>query len=433
MPLTVIGTLRTAALLGASLFVLPATAATVSCNLKEAPASAKVYLYEMAASGLQAIDSTTLSDKGEGKIESAKGWPKGVYYIGSGQRNMHALVLEPANIKLNVAGTYAKLGDATVTGSKETEAFDAFYKSYQGFMEKVQQTRNASKDETGKLIDTWLKEAKELQNKYGKTTASQIIASVARNPQAGASYFSASDFTDADLARTPALQIKANLFYNLNEFADANAAKEETEKIFAMAPVGSAGRHGLFSIIVPFFADVEETYAAELSKKFIAEYPASKTAKSYATYFAQSGPQVGDKAPEIVQAGVDGQTNLKLSDLKGRVVLLDFWASWCGPCRRENPNVVAAYNKYKDRGFTVFSVSLDQSKDKWLAAIDKDQLAWPTHVSDLQYWNNAAAKIYGVRAIPAAYLIDKDGTIIGKNLRGKALDDRLEQVLGRKQ
>lgn len=121
---------------------------------------------------------------------------------------------------------------------------------------------------------------------------------------------------------------------------------------------------------------------------------------------------------------------VKLSDFKGKYVLLDFWASWCMPCRAENPNVVKAYNDYKSKNFTVLSVSLDQpgKKDAWLKAIDKDGLTW-THVSDLKFWNNEVATLYGIRSIPANFLIDPTGKIVGKNLRGDDLDKKLKELL----
>ncbi len=134
-------------------------------------------------------------------------------------------------------------------------------------------------------------------------------------------------------------------------------------------------------------------------------------------------------APEIVQADTTGKMR-KLSDMKGKYVLLDFWASWCGPCRRENPNVVRLYGKYKDKGFDVFSVSLDQARDRWIKAIAEDGLVWDNHVSDLKYWSNEAARTYGVQSIPSTLLIDKQGVIIARNLRGEALEAKLRELMG---
>ncbi len=145
------------------------------------------------------------------------------------------------------------------------------------------------------------------------------------------------------------------------------------------------------------------------------------------------GLNLGNKAPEIEMMDPAGQA-IKLSSLKGKIVLIDFWASWCRPCRLENPNVVAVHKKYKDQklkngnGFTIYSVSLDSNKDGWQNAIAADSLLWSSHVSDLLGWNNSAALKYGVQGIPTNYLIDGDGIIIGKALRGVDLEKALENL-----
>lgn len=138
--------------------------------------------------------------------------------------------------------------------------------------------------------------------------------------------------------------------------------------------------------------------------------------------------QIGKAAPDFKQNDTAGNP-VTLSSLEGKFLLVDFWASWCGPCRAENPNVVEAWKKYNAKGFDVLGVSLDKDHEKWIAAIRADNLTW-NHVSDLKYWNNEVSNLYGVRSIPSNVLLDRDGIIIARNLRGEDLQKKLEELLG---
>ena len=165
---------------------------------------------------------------------------------------------------------------------------------------------------------------------------------------------------------------------------------------------------------------------ADKLKKEWPDYAASK--EFVAMVDKMKVTAIGQVTPEIEMPNPDGQV-IKLSSLRGKYVLVDFWAKWCGPCRRENPNVVKAYNKYKTKGFEVFGVSLDRNKEDWVQAIQEDGLTW-TQVSDLKYFESKAASDFNITAIPFSILLDPQGKIIAKNLRGAALDKKLEEVLG---
>ncbi len=186
-------------------------------------------------------------------------------------------------------------------------------------------------------------------------------------------------------------------------------------------------------LITDYIPNKEDEYSFldSLSNKLQEELPNSNDVQFFASQLQNFRPAVdiGDIAPDITLPKPDGET-ASLSDLRGKYVLLDFWAGWCGPCRRENPNVVRLYNRYKDSGFDVFSVSLDRTRDRWVNAIEKDGLVWENHVSDLKYFQSSAAITYKVNAIPFALLLDPEGRVIGKNLRGIMLQQKLESIFG---
>jgi peroxiredoxin len=206
------------------------------------------------------------------------------------------------------------------------------------------------------------------------------------------------NFADTTTEVTNKIVALENLYYD-NQF---DLIKIEADKILANADTSSVYMKELADKVNRFQAMLDE----EEKRSFI-----------------------GKPAIDITLNDPNGKP-VQLSSLKGKVVLLDFWASWCGPCRQENPNLVKAYNKFKDKGFTIYSVSLDDNQTAWTNGIKEDKLVWPYHVSELKKFNSTAASAYMVTGIPASFLIDSSGTIVAQNLRGQQLDIALTDLLG---
>ena len=219
----------------------------------------------------------------------------------------------------------------------------------------------------------------------------------------------------------------SSIVQSYQKYFDAEYEKRTTDAVNYLLTNKNDLATLMFIDIFP--KDKHEVLHKEIIKSLFEKYPNQPLVAE--RYKKESSPtvstSVGALAPDLAYENPDGKI-MKLSDLRGKVVLLDFWAAWCRPCRIENPNVVKMYKKYHEKGFDVYSVSLDRSKADWVKAIEADGLIWPNHVSELQQWQSQAAKTYGVSAIPTTFLIGKDGRIIAKNLRGAALENALKEL-----
>lgn len=350
---------------------------TVQGKIKNGSAGEKVYL-QLSANPPVTIDSTTLAADGSFRIKATEKDGGNFYLLNVADRQKVVLLVEGGE-QLNVlADGYDKdskgvPGKAQITGSKNMEYYGKLLDLNQSMVERVNQW-NESYAQASEKKDT--KKMQAIQEAFRQAEQEHLTKIKAMIPEMGTSLV--------------ALFAANNLLNPERDFAEMEAVAKRIEQ----------------------------------------ENVNSKMAQAYLGYIKRvRGVAVGDEAPDFTLDTPEGGT-VSLSSLRGKYVLIDFWASWCGPCRMENPNVVKMYNKYKDKGFSIYGVSLDNSKDAWIAAIKKDGLTW-VHGSELKKWNSEVAQTYGVNAIPATYLIGKDGKVIAKNLRGASLESKLEELIGK--
>jgi len=341
----------------------------INGTIKNATKGEKVYLELGGVQPVKVLDSTTLNDQKQFAFKRTELDEGTVYQINVAKRQRVVLLVEGGET-LTITADGVEKGSATVTGSKNNEY-------YQRLMAMNLEMTEKSKK--------WQEEYAAAEQKKD----SKKIAVIQQNFE--------------------------------------TASQNMVKTVKGLLPEMGTSMAALFATN---FLNPEANFSTldSLAKRFEKERPNMKQGQTFVGNIKRiRGVPVGEIAPEITLNNPEGAP-VSLSSLRGKYVLIDFWASWCGPCRQENPNVVRVYNKFKDKGFTIYSVSLDKDKMPWLKAIEKDSLTW-THVSDLKYWQSVAAQTYGVNGIPATFLLDKEGRVIAKNLRGEALEQKLAEVL----
>lgn len=354
----------------------PAAAAAgyeITGQLQNAPAGTELHLAELKAN--QFVERASAKTDASGKfILKGTAPTAGLYQLKINEANQVLLLLDDQT-RVALAGDAQRLpATYTVKGSPDAEVLRELTQVMEGTKTHMEtlKSRYTAAAQVGKTDSTRAIE-QEAAAVQGRTVAC-IKGVLRRHPAAVATGFAAGAFLNPD---------------DNFQFADSIAAVQRK-------------------------ANPNSPFTKELTARL---EPLRATAP-------------GTKAPDINLATPTGP-KLALSSLRGKYVLVDFWASWCGPCRQENPNVVKAYNQFKDKGkgFTIYSVSLDQEKGRWTRAIAADGLLWPNHVSDLAGWQSVAGAAYGVTSIPQSFLLDPNGVIIAKNLRGPELQAKLAEVL----
>ena len=433
---------------------LPLTATdvvTLTCEMDNCGPELKLFRFN--GIGFSQVAEAKLNGEGVYEFEIPVSGPS-FYYVGARQDQVRPLLLGP-DPQVVLRGNCADIRLAEVQGSP-------FNDQYEWLKGQV----NELKQETGKLVQRYrfaqsnpqnldevvalmatLDERKMALLDSMRTVHEYFAGVVALNTYLSyqnnqgdhtdeIDYFAREYFRWADLSQ----EVYAGMPWVYEAFKSyaltlssvglgADRQRQYLDDAVDRTPTGSITRQLALGGVMISLKQKQQAAFSHFAERFIREFgesdPAAAASLQQELEQARSFT-IGGTPPDFSMETPEGEL-LSLSDLRGQVLLVDFWASWCGPCRKENPNVVRLYQQYKDKGFEILGVSLDSKRDRWLQAIEQDGLTWP-HVSDLQGWKNAAAQLYGVSSIPHTVLLDAEGRIIARNLRGRALEQKLAEI-----
>jgi peroxiredoxin len=429
----------------------------LTCNVNACDKVDSLYLFEFNGISFSKVSAAPTTDWATYRFNLPATSPR-FYYIGLDAQNMKPIILgTEKSLTLNGNCTQfqaAQLNDSEL--NRNYEVVKANLNSHKNeFSMLLQQMQNADRqgdiEQTNSIILkmanldkrrlSYLDSLKKVSPYLGKVAAINTYASYQIHGNAdqteleyfATKYFQFVDWKDADYNYMPWVfeQMKSYAQTMASVGFPDNVQKDFMDRMLVQIPADSRTYKLAIGGVINGLQAAKSPLLSNYAKRYIEKYKLTEPAAvaqveqllKMSSSFIPGGP-----APDFTMNERDGHP-VSLSDFRGKVMLVDFWASWCGPCRRENPHVVELYNHYHDKGFDVLGVSLDRTAEPWLQAIEKDGLVWH-HVSDLQGWGNAAAKLYGVTSIPHTVLIDKEGNIIARNLRGDQLTAKLREVLG---
>ncbi len=425
------------------------------CSMIRCDTKGTLSLYEFNGIGFNKLEAAKTLGKDSFLITVPVGEPR-FLYVGTAMNQMRPIIFsdEP---ELTMRGTCSRVRGSSIYGSEANKGYDLLMSTIRKLQKELQvesskfthavRQSELAAENVKKAMATIDQHQIELLDSLKKSDP--FLARIAAlntylsfpNNQGDYSneidYFVDKFFQFADLKSPDYDKIPA-IFESFKKYSqtlasvgfDAAKVKKSIDKHLKEVPSeGRAHRYALGGVVIGLQAKNHPAFG-EYANRFIKKYESTTDKVSIERLKTQLKSSksfiVGAEAPDFTQKTPEGE-DLSLSDLKGKVVLIDFWASWCGPCRRENPHVVKLYEKYKDQGFEILGVSLDKDMKRWTQAIEKDDLTWK-HVSDLKGWKNKVAQMYSVKSIPHTVLLDAEGKIIARNLRSKALGRHLEKI-----